>query len=470
MNDASIYSKIFYSTTKYLFLKNVFMFTAGILSIFIVRLLQPAEYGKWALVYQLVATIGPILSLGFLSTLAKFIPEYTDEKRKNELFSQALFVVTLAFLVFSLLYTAGTSLFPKILPQEIKIVKYPFLFFIGTLALVNLIEGFYHGLGKFNQWTTIDGGRSVLSAGLAILFILTLSKRFETVFYTYFFLIFLFLIVLFGSLRKNIYKVNPKFEPRIVKFSLIILAGQIVFLLGTTIDSVLLRVLLKDPAQVGYYNAGIRIPKMLETMFLSPLSVPFLYYFSHPDTVQSREKILVFGSKMLGIICGLISLFLFSFAKEIVLLLFGNGYSESIPVLRFFSLVLFIIGFIILFSPYFTSLNKPLIVVLGGVISITSMFILNLLLIPCLKSTGPAVSAVLGLIIQALVLLYILLKHKVMGFRNFIVLFFCVTVAVVSGFCLNFYITLLIFILSVLATQLFTLNDIETWQKIVKPK
>lgn len=450
-------------------LKNVFMFTAGVLSIFIVRLLAPAEYGKWALVYQLIATIGPILSLGFLSTLAKFIPEYTDEKRKNELFSQTLFLVTIAFLVFSLLYISGTSLFPKILPQEIKIVKYPFLFFIGALALVNLVEGFYRGLGKFNQWTIIDGGRSILSAGLAILLFLTLSKSFETVFYTYFFLIILFLITLLFHLRKNLnLNLNLNLEPQIIKFSLIMLAGQIVFLLGTTIDSVLLRALLKDPAQVGYYNAGIRIPKMLETMLLAPLSVPFLYYFSHPETGQSKEKILEFGSRMLGIIWGTIAILIFAFAKEIVLIFFGQVYKQSIYVLELFSLYLFFAGFLLLFSLYFISVNqpwKPILVYFISVVVICSL--LNVLLIPHLKSIAPAINILVSLTIYSYMICIMASKQGIKCIKTLSMTLGCILASIVVCVKTNCLLSIATYFILIFLTGIFGIKDLETGKRIL---
>ncbi len=87
---SNIYQKIFYSTGKYVILKNIFMFITGIFGILIVRLLGPSEYGKYALVWQLVGTIGPIISLGWLTTLSKFLPEKNEIEKKN-LFSQSFF-------------------------------------------------------------------------------------------------------------------------------------------------------------------------------------------------------------------------------------------------------------------------------------------------------------------------------------------------------------------------------------------
>jgi len=96
----NLYRKIFFTTTKYVFLRNFFMCITGLLNIFIVRLLGPSEYGKYSLVWQLIATIGPILSLGWQSTLARFIPEKNDVEKKG-LVTQGFFrVFVVAFFFF----------------------------------------------------------------------------------------------------------------------------------------------------------------------------------------------------------------------------------------------------------------------------------------------------------------------------------------------------------------------------------
>jgi PST family polysaccharide transporter len=446
------------------------MIITGIVVILVVRLLGPEEYGKYALVWQLVGTVGPILSLGWHPTLAKFLPEKTEQEKKI-LFSQSLISVLVICLFFFIVGYFVIQFFPKIIPVEIKQIKIVFLLFIILVAFFNVFEGFYRGLGKFNQWTVIDGLRSNLGNVLAIVLLIIGYRYYQTVIFSNFIFAVLFVILLFNYLIKylnvNIGIDNFGVEKPVRNFALTMFIGQIVYLLGTSIDSILLRALFKYPAQVGYYNAGIRIPKIIETMLIAPLSTPFLYYFSHPETSENRKKIIEFGTKMLGIICGLMSLFLFSFAKEIILFLFGQTYSESIMVLRIFSLTLFILGFFILLSPYFLSINKPLIPIVLGFFTFLLFFAFDLLLIPQLKSTGPAVSMLVGLIIQALSMLYILLRWGVKCLANFILLFFCIAVSVVVGFYLSFYISLPAFVILIWLTRLFTLNDIKTWRKIL---
>jgi len=202
-------------------------------------------------------------------------------------------------------------------------------------------------------------------------------------------------------------------------------------------------------------------------MFIGPLSAPFLYYFSHPDTVQSREKIIEFSSKMLGLIFGFISLFLFAFANEIVMLLFGKNYYNSISVLRFFSLNLFMLGYTILFNPYFSSINKPILPTFLGIFNFLLFFIFNLLFIPSYKSLGPAISIFIVETIFAVIMVSIISKSIIKCFKNFIILYICIIISVISGLFITYYISLLLFIISIFLTKLFSFSDIKLCKKLI---
>jgi O-antigen/teichoic acid export membrane protein len=467
MFEKHSYREIFFSTGKYIFLKNLFMIATAIFSIFIVRLLSPVEYGKWSLVYQLIATIGPIFNLGFLATLAKFIPQYSDIQQKNKLFSQALFTVLIIFGVVSVIYFIGFPLFVKFIPQEIKILKYPFLFFIGAVAFINLCEGYYRGLGKFNQWTIIDGLRSSISAGIAVFFILILARKFEVVFYTYFFIIILFLIFLFSFFKKNIYWCNLKLDTEIIKFSLTMFVGQIMFLVMTNVNPVLLRALLKSPMEVGYYFAGIRISQMFESAVIGQLATPFLYYFTNPNTVYTRERIIEEGTKILGLIFGFFSLILFTFSDEIIVLLFSNVYKESISVMKIYSFWIFLFSLQSFAGPFFLSIDKPLISLIGGSVFFFLNFVFNFIFIPYLKTSGAALSSILAMVFLIIFYFYFYEKFQIKIIQKIKWLMFSVIIGVIIGLFINKYLSPVVFIVIILLTRQFSNDDVNRIKKII---
>lgn len=463
-----IYRTIFRSTTKYVVLKNVFQFTSGILSIFVVRLLTPAEFGKWSLVYQLIATIGPIVNLGFLSTLSRFMPEYKTKEEKDALFSSTMKIVLVTFALFFVLYWIAINAVPKLFPVEIKSVKYLFCVFVGLLSIINLIEGFYRGIGKFNEWTVIDGIRSVLSVAITILFIFSFGPDFKSVFYSYFIVILLFFMILAFTLKNhiNLYK-KIEIEKVVINYSLVMLIGQVLFMLATTMDSVLLRILLKDPSQVGYYNAGIRIPKILETMFISPLSVPFLFYFSSHETAIDKKKMFEFGTRIFGVLFGFLAILIFTFSKFILTFLFGMKYLNSIPVLQVYVLGIFFLGFAALIGPYLMSINKPNIAIIIGFIAVLLFMSVAYFLIPCYKSVGSAISSIIAVSIQAFVLTIILKKYNLECIKMYLILAIALVISVILGYIINMFVAMPLFIIIVILTGLVRKDDYAMFKKMI---
>ena len=466
--SSNFYSKIFFSTGKYMVLKNVFMVVTGLLGIFIVRLLGPYEYGKYSLVWQLIGTIGPIISLGWMITLSKFIPERTNFHEKSIIYSQSVSLVTILGVGSGIIFFFLSTPLAKFIPVEIRDMKLVFITFILLTAWFNVSEGMFRGLGKFNGFTIIDGLRSNLGNALAIILIVYGLRNYTTILFSNCAFSLLFIVGIGFYLKKYFHFTSLKVEPTIAKFALTILAGQVLFLMMSSIDFILLRILLKDPSQIGFYNAGIKIPTMIQSTLITPLSIPFLYYFSHNDAVQTREKIFEFGTKYLGIVFALIALFFFSFAKETILILLGKDYTNSIFVLMFSSLSLFILGFSTLFNPYFSSINKPYVPLYASCITFISLFTCNMLLIPHFKSIGPTISTIISLTLQVFTLFVFLLKIKMPFVKNFVLIVFNMVISILAGIFINHLLTLPVFVIAVFATRLFTIKDFENLKKIIK--
>src|SRR5262245_6168787 len=115
MAEKSAYHDLFHSTSRYIILRNIFFVVSIAFSILVVRTLGPKEYGKWSLMWQIISTLAPILSLGFLGSLSKFLPEYPEREAKVDLFSRAFFIVLAGFAAAFLIYLGVTALFPRLL-------------------------------------------------------------------------------------------------------------------------------------------------------------------------------------------------------------------------------------------------------------------------------------------------------------------------------------------------------------------
>ncbi|MBU2568077.1 MAG: oligosaccharide flippase family protein [Elusimicrobia bacterium] len=463
----SKYSEIFHSSSKYFVLKIFFQVLSGFLSIFVVRLLGPDEYGRFSLVTQLIVTIGLLLSFGFSGTLSRFLPEINNQNEKKNLCSQSFEITFIAFLLFSLFFVFSINKFPKLYPIEIREIKNIFLFLILLYAFINIFQGVYRGLGKFLKWSILEGAYEFFWRAISIIIIVLISNSFKTVIYNMFFVMLFFIAINFVFIRKNLGFTNLNIRKDIFNFGLAMFVGQILFILLTTLHYVMLRVLLKNPVDVGYYSAGLRVPQLIESLSLASLPVPFLYYFSHPDTVETKEKIVQFGSKTLGIAFGFISLVIFSFADKIIPLLFTNVYAESIKVTQIYSFTLFLFGLQAFFGPFFYSINRPFLVIAAGFIYFIISTSLNFWLIPAFKSTGPAISAIAGLTIQTIIITIVISKYKIPLIKTNLLLLLGLSLSIITGLLSHLSVSIPVFAVYIISLRLLTIDDFLLIKKII---
>ena len=329
--------------------------------------------------------------------------------------------------------------YPSVLPLEIKSIKFLFILFVCLFTLFNVFQGIFRGLGKFIQWAFIEGSNDLLARILIILTLVTISREYYVALYC-FSGVMLALIFYSLSVTKDQFRLNNlKIEPQVVRFAMMMLLGAIVFMVGTSADAILLRALLKDQAEVGYYFAGVRLPQTLLGLLIAPLSTPFIYYFNHPDTSHTREQIINLGTKLLGISCGILALTFFSLGKIMITVFYGLPYSHSIPVLRTYGFVFFLIGIQSLFAPYLMAVNKLHIQVWFGVFSCSLLVGLDFLFIPLWKSFGAALSNVVMLSVQTLSFVFIISRWQPRIMRPSLLLFLGVFLsALFEIFCIPF--------------------------------
>lgn len=466
MSNLPLYRKIFRLTFVHSGIRAVFSVCTALSMIFIIRVMGPNEFGRFTLVLQLALTFGLFLSWGSAGTLAKFVPEYPEESKKT-LSSQAMEISLISLAMFIIGFFCVYWIHPAILPLEIKSLKFPFILYITLFALFNVLQGVFRGLGRFIQWSLIEGSNDLVCRFAALGLFLYFGIRYDIAFYGYVATLFAFTFFAFFQTRNQYHPTHLIIDEPVRKFGLIMLLGSFVFMLGTSLDVVFLRSLLKDPAEVGFYSAGIRIPQIFQGLLLSPLSIPFTYYFTHPETLHTREQIIKLGTKLLACVCAIVSLSLFSFGSAIVPLLYGKFYGQSIQVLRIYSFVFFLIGMQSLLPPFFVAINKLHITLISSFICTFVLGLLDLWLIPSWKSSGSALANVLVLVFQNMAYLYIVSKHNIDIIKQNLILILLVLISVAVEHFLIPFSSVTIFILLIVVTRYFSREEVEKIQRVI---
>lgn len=450
-----------------------FSMISAVLMILIVRMLGPHEFGRLSLFVQMAVTTGLFLSWGSSGTLAKFLPEQKSLENQVRLSSQFMEISFFSAVIVSAGFMITAALVPGKIPIEIRSEKFVFIVFIFLFALFNVLQGIFRGLGKFIHWSIIEGSNDALSRFLAIGLILWFGSSYKLVLYCYTVVLSSMVIYGFWATKKQYRLTSLRMHPELTKFSGMMLVGTAVFMVGTSCDAVLLRALLKDSKEVGYYFAGVRIPQIFQSLMLAHLSIPFIYYFTHPDTLHTRDQVIRVGTKMLGVICGLGSLFLFSYGGIIVQIFYGKFYMESIPVLKIYGLIFFVMGLQTLCGPFYMAINKIYLPTIIGIISVLLLAALDFYMIPRWRSAGAAAANVIMLVVQDIahvLCLYFLSGKQINTIRPTLILMAGVILSILLELFWLRYSAVPFFALFVIGSHLFSKEEIRKINDVMSVK
>ena len=220
------------------------------------------------------------------------------------------------------------------------------------------------------------------------------------------------LALTFGILNWKIVKIAPKFNfVFLKKLQIEALPFGIFSVIGTLyayVDTVMLG-FIRTNAEVGWYNAAYKIyegltvfPFIICAVIYPRLSRFFITNKKAHSLLSSRAAKYMFIISFPLIICGII------LSKDIVNILFGEGFQNSIVALQILLVGVIFVFQIRLFCIILNSIDKQKVVMYVGLVGLIINVFLNLLLIPRYGFKGAAATTVMSeLIVFSVYYLYL---------------------------------------------------------------
>ncbi|MGB8452080.1 MAG: flippase [Anaerocolumna sp.] len=220
----------------------------------------------------------------------------------------------------------------------------------------------------------------------------------------------------FINIRKYIYIFpmgNYCFKKHL-KAILIFFAMSVATTVYTHLDTVMLG-FIKTDADVGYYNAAVKIKGVLVS-FVSSLGVVLLprtsYYIEH-GLKNEFNRITGKALYFIVMLASSVSIYFLLFAKEGILFLSGTAYAGSIVPMEIIMPTVFFIGLTnILGIQMLVPLGKEKYVLYSEIAGAAVNLIINIILIPGYASAGAAIGT-LSAEIVVFIVQFIVLKEKV---------------------------------------------------------
>ena len=345
---------------------------------------------KLSRVVQELLSINIITSL--ISYIGLFIAVFTVPKLQND---KALYFIMSVTIILS---SIGMEWLYKALEEYTYITVRSVVFkFIALLAMFLLIH-------KQTDYI-LYGGISILAASASnVLNFINIHKYVDL-----------------KSVRNNNLKMHIK--PICVFFAM-----SFATTIYTNLDTVMLGFMTTN-IDVGYYNAAIKIKGILVSIITS-LGTVLLPRASYYIEMGLEKELVRISKKTLSftilLACPLVIYFIL-FAKETIIFLSGSSFEGAIFPMQILMPTILIIGISnILGMEILVPMNKEKIVLYSVVIGATINIVINMVLIPDLKSSGAAVGTVCAecgvLLIQSFALKkYFVTLFKDITYHNIII-------------------------------------------------
>ena len=284
------------------------------------------------------------------------------------------------------------------------------------MILLNVcsVEWFYRGIEKYTYITIVSLLFKLIALVSSFIFIQKTSD--------YFSFILISVISLSGSgiinllnIKKyinfkfyNDYNLKKHIKPMLTFFFM-----SLAISVYTYTDSVLLG-LLTNLDEVGFYNVAVRIKGILISIVtsLGVVLLPKLSLYIKKGMMNEFSSLLILSLRFIVALSLPLVIFFIFFAKETILLLSGEQYFNSIPLLQISLVAVIIVGITnILGIQMLVPLGKEkklfVSVLCGALINVVA----NFTLIPFLSSVGAAISMVLAEFTILLIQIYFLKKY-----------------------------------------------------------
>lgn len=370
---------------------------------YISRVLMATGNGKVATASAVVAYFNMFASLGIPTYGIRACAKVRDDKKALSKTAQELIIINSITMLISCVVFA----FTVILVPEFAAEKELYLINgIGLALNVFAVTWLYNALEQYAYITVIN----IITKLFSLILMFLLIKRPEdyviyggiTVFASSASYVFNFIYARKFITLKKIGKYNFRVHMKpIIKF----FAMSAAISVYTNLDVVMLQFMQGD-AEVGYYNAAIKVKTILVTLItsLGTVLLPRLSYYVKKEKTKDFYRMIGKAVNFVVVVGLPLTIYFMLYASESIQFLAGDGYQGAVlPMIILMPTVLLIGMSNITGIQILTPQNQEQKVLNSIVCGAVADFLLNLVLIPKMASSGAALATVIAELVVLLV-------------------------------------------------------------------
>jgi O-antigen/teichoic acid export membrane protein len=397
--------------TVFLLLSNVLAYLFTFIStVYTARYLGVEGWGIISVALSITGIFGVFTDLGLSSFTVREVAR--DKSLVDKYFSNTFVIkIFLGFFTFGLIalisYMVGYS-------QQIINVIYLITISVILGSFTSVFYSIFQAYEKmeYQSLATIISNLGMLVLTLIVIYLGVTVVGFAVIYIVVSLIAFIYISIIYlkkYSLPKL--EIDLEFWKEIFKESLPFAITGIFVTIYFWIDSFMLSVMVGNDA-VGIYNAAYRLIFVL--LFIPSLFVTALFPVMSRHFESARELLKMEyekSFKFLFIVAIFIFIYGLIFANEIIMIIFGQKFNQSIITLQTLIWVVPIIFLTLLFGNILNAVNKQRVVTIVATLNVLFNITLNLILIPQYSFIGASIATVLTELLGFIAMFYYISKY-----------------------------------------------------------
>ncbi len=367
--------------------------------------LGPSMYGIYGVVIALVTTVSLFLVSGLPESVSKYIAE--DQSRAHGIKKKALKIQTaLSLLIFAAYFLSAGFIANLLNDPGLKIYIQISAFLIPGRAISSIYSGFFNGTYRFKEQATAQ----IIFALSRLFFILVLVYFFSLKGAVIGFISAPFFSWLYSAIKSGDKKARViRFGiARLVRFAVPILIFSLLLTLLISLDLFLVKRILGDNEQVGYYNAAAVISKLPYLLFgaIAIVSFPAISNAVTNKLIEKSKRLINQSVRYLLILLFPTIILISATSKRLITFVYTESYAPAAAPL---SILIIGLGFLTVFylmAKVLIAAGKPYIPMIALFVLTIFDFTLNWVLISVIGIKGAAIATTTTAFLAMAVLLF----------------------------------------------------------------
>jgi PST family polysaccharide transporter len=391
------------TNASWMLLDNAFqMILAAVISILLARMLGPSAVGAWSYAFA-IYTIS--VSIAALGTDQIAIVDFVTKDRSDAtilvtaLVARGVASTIISFLVF------GFALARAIDEPQLAFLLGIMAFAIPATAF-DVIETWFRANAQFRLPAIANSLAGAVGAAAKILIIIGTGSL-PLMGGAHFLQVASLEVIMLTFLLSTGFRIhwsdfNSAYLAKLLRDSSPILAGTIATLIYTRSNIFILEH-LRGTADVGLYSAATRVSELFYLVPTIAVSVlrPVMYRYYNEDSAQfvrRFDQILSVAMLTLVPLC----VFIATFAKPILMILFGNQFEASVPVLMIHVWTVLFAAQGLISGIWFMAARLTYVFMLRSAVGAVFNIVLGFMLIPEFGSVGAASATLLSMMLSGM--------------------------------------------------------------------